>query len=168
MLRNVVDRTPVRSARPELGAESGAPSRGARIPGRRTVQWPGFVMLACAACIAASGAAIAHHSIALFDREHPIELVGTVRDFKYISPHTMIMLEVRAKDAAPVTWVLEGDSPHSLSWGGWSSTSLRPNDELQVTIDPLRSGAPGGAWHPDKIRFKDGTRIVTGRRGAGG
>ena len=60
--------------------------------------WRGPVALACVACIAATGAATAHHSIALFDREHPIELVGTVQDFKYISPHTVILLEVRANE----------------------------------------------------------------------
>lgn len=106
------------------------------------------------------GLAIAHHSIAMFDREHPIQLIGTVRDYKFASPHAFIVLEVVGKDAQPVIWNLEGDSPSSLSWDGWSNQTLKPGDELQLTVEPLRSGAPGGAWHARKTTHKDGTPIA--------
>jgi hypothetical protein len=117
-------------------------------------------LIAGIAFAATAGAATGHHSIAMFDREHPIEIVGIVRDFKFTSPHTFIVLEVTGKDAQAVIWNLEGDSPHSLNWDGWSSRTLRPGDELQLTIEPLRSGAPGGVWHARKTRYKDGTPIV--------
>ena len=110
--------------------------------------------------IATSGAAIGHHSIAMFDQAHPIELVGIVRDFKFTSPHAFIVLEVAGKDARPVIWNLEGDSPNSLTWDGWSSRTLKPGDELQLTVEPLRSGAPGGVWRARKTRYKDGSPIV--------
>jgi hypothetical protein len=29
-----------------------------------------------------------------------------------------------------------------------------------VKVDPLRSGAPGGAWNASKVKFKDGKPIV--------
>jgi hypothetical protein len=29
-----------------------------------------------------------------------------------------------------------------------------------MTINPLRSGAPGGAWQATQIKFKDGRPIV--------
>jgi hypothetical protein len=29
-----------------------------------------------------------------------------------------------------------------------------------MTIDPLRSGAPGGAWQVNRIKFKDGRPIA--------
>jgi hypothetical protein len=107
-------------------------------------------------------AATAHHSIAVFDQAHPIELVGTVREFLFTSPHTFIRLEVRDKDSHEVVWNLEGNSPNSLAWGGWSHDSLRPGDQLRLTIYPLRSGAPGGAWNPALARFRDGSPIVAG------
>jgi len=110
--------------------------------------------------VALSGVAIAHHSIVMFDREHPLQLVGIVRDFKFTSPHTVIVLEVKGEDALPVIWNLEGDSPNSLRWDGWSSRTLKPGDELQLTVEPLRSGAPGGAWHTRNTTYKDGTPIV--------
>jgi hypothetical protein len=107
-------------------------------------------------------AATAHHSIAVFDQAHPIELVGTVQEFLFTSPHTFIRLEVRDKDSHEVIWNLEGNSPNSLAWGGWSHDSLRPGDQLRLTIYPLRSGAPGGAWNPALARFRDGSPIVAG------
>jgi uncharacterized protein DUF6152 len=117
-------------------------------------------LLAGAAFAMATGAATAHHSIGMFDQEHPIELVGKVQDFRFTSPHTYILLEVQGKDARPVIWNLEGSSPNSLTWSGWSSRTLKPGDELRVTIDPLRSGSPGGVWYPSKTRYKDGSPIV--------
>jgi hypothetical protein len=118
------------------------------------------LLLAGAAVVLMAGAAHAHHSIAMYDRDHPVELVGTVQDFSFTSPHTFIRLEVKQKDAPPVTWVLEGNSPNSLVWDGWSSKTLKPGDEVRVKIEPLRSGAPGGAWKPSTTTFKDGKPIV--------
>ena len=110
--------------------------------------------------VTTSGVAIGHHSIAMFDQQHPIQLVGIVRDFKFTSPHTFIVLEVTGADTRPVIWNLEGDSPNSLNWDGWSSKTLKPGDELQLIVEPLRNGAPGGVWHARKTRYKDGTPIV--------
>lgn len=113
--------------------------------------------------VAASGVAVAHHSLAMFDREHPIQLVGIVREFKFASPHAFIALEVTGRDARTVIWNLEGDSPNSLNWDGWSSQSLRPGDELLMIVEPLRSGAAGGAWHARNTTFKDGRPIAVSR-----
>ena len=117
--------------------------------------------LAGGAFLASSGAVLAHHSFAMFDQEHPIELVGTVTDFKFTSPHTFILLEVKATDGKSVVWNLEGGAPSLLLRDGWSSKSIKPGDELRMTIDPLRSGAPGGAWQATRIKFKDGRPIAT-------
>ncbi len=119
-------------------------------------------VLASLTTAAAPVAAGAHHSIAVFDQIHPIELVGTVREFRFTSPHAFIILEVVDKDAHKVVWNLEGNSPNSLSWDGWSHDTLRPGDELRLIIFPLRSGSPGGAWHPARSTHKDGTPIVAG------
>jgi len=117
-------------------------------------------LIAGAGLMATSGAAVGHHSVAMFDQDHPIQLVGVVRDFRFASPHAFIVLEVMGKDANPVIWRLEGDSPNSLTWDGWSSRTLKPGDELQLTVEPLRNGAPGGVWHARKTRFRDGTPVV--------
>ncbi len=110
--------------------------------------------------VAASSAAVGHHSVTMFDRGHPIQLIGAVREFKFANPHASIILEVPGKDARPVIWNLEGDSANSLKWDGWSSQTLKPGDELLMTVEPLRSGAPGGFWHARNTTYKDGTPIA--------
>jgi hypothetical protein len=102
----------------------------------------------------------AHHSFAMFDAENPIELVGTIREFKYTSPHSFIVLEVR-ENGTVKTWSLEGVSPSALVREGWSSSTLKPGDEVRMTVSPLRSGAPGGAWEILKTKHKDGSPITT-------
>ena len=104
-------------------------------------------------------AGLLHHSFAMFDQENPIELAGTVQEFKFTSPHTFILLQVKGKDGATTVWNLEGASPSALVRDGMSSKSLKPGDELVMKIDPLRSGAPGGAWGVAKTKFKDGKAI---------
>ena len=115
--------------------------------------------LAVLPIVAATDGVVAHHSIAMFDKAHPIELVGVVQEIRFTSPHTFILLEVKARDGKSIIWNLEGNSPNSLTWDGWSSRSLRPGDELRLTIEPLRSGAPGGTWTPSNTKYKDGTAI---------
>ena len=119
-----------------------------------------FALTTAAAFVAASGAAMAHHSFAMFDQDHPMELAGTVQEFKFTSPHTFVLLEVKGSDGASTVWNLEGASPSALVREGWSSKTLKAGDELKMTIDPLRSGAPGGSWSVQKTKLKDGSPVV--------
>src|SRR5207248_9766811 len=116
------------------------------VAGRRTRMSETLAaLLAVVALVAVSGAALAHHSFAMFDQEHPMELKGTVTEFKFTSPHTFILLEVKGTDGGSTVWNLEGASPSALVREGWASKTLKSGDQLKMTIDPLRSGAPGGA-----------------------
>jgi hypothetical protein len=101
----------------------------------------------------------------MFDQEHPIELVGTVKEFKFTSPHTFIQLEVKDGEGATV-WNLEGGAPGGLSRDGWSAKTLPPGTELKMTIDPLRSGAPGGSWSVQRTKHRDGSPVVAAPQGA--
>ena len=120
----------------------------------------GSAVLAGGAVLAAGHAALAHHSFAVFDIEHPLELQGTVQQFKFSSPHTFIVLEVKGDDGTTTTWNLEGASPSLLARNGWSSESLKSGDQIKVSIDPLRSGAPGGAWIGQRVNFRSGRPVV--------
>ena len=116
-------------------------------------------LLAAAAMIGFAAPVYAHHSFAMFDQEHPIELSGTVKEFRFTSPHTFILLQVKNGDETTV-WNLEGGAPGGLSRDGWSAKTLPPGTELKMTIDPLRSGAPGGSWSVQKTKLKDGSPVV--------
>jgi Family of unknown function (DUF6152) len=117
-------------------------------------------LLVGAALLALGGTALAHHSFAMFDQEHPVELTGTVKEWKYTAPHAFIILEVKETDGTSQVWSLEGGAPSGLIRDGWTSKTLKPGDEVKLMVDPLRSGAPGGAWNVSKIKFKSGDPIV--------
>jgi hypothetical protein len=121
-----------------------------------------LAVLVSAAFMVTSGVTVAHHSFAMFDKENPIDLEGIVQEFKYVSPHSFILLRVKDQDGATTVWNLEGGAPSILARDGWTSTALKPGDQIILRIAPLQSGAPGGSWSLDKIKFKGGQPIVVG------
>src|SRR5712691_395480 len=112
------------------------------------------------ALVAGNSAVMAHHSLAMFDQDQQIELEGIVREFRFVAPHTFIILDVKQEDGSAESWSLEGVSPSALTREGWSKNSLKPGDELKLKISPLRSGAPGGAWVIQQIKFRDGKPVL--------
>ena len=118
-----------------------------------------LVAILATAAVIAPQASWAHHSFAMFDSDNPIELVGTLREFKYTNPHTFIVLDVKDDAGSVTTWSLEGGSPSALVREGWTSSIVKPGDELKIRVKPLRSGAPGGAWEIPTTSYRDGTPL---------
>lgn len=118
------------------------------------------VIVAAAASVAMIDLAVGHHSFIMFDSENPIELSGKLHSFKFTSPHTIIYLTVTGKDGKAEDWNLEGANAGTLIRAGWSRETIKPGDELIMTVLPLRSGAPAGAWDEKKIRRQNGEPIV--------
>jgi len=116
-----------------------------------------------AALMAAGGTASAHHSFAMFDAAHPIEIAGTVKEFRFVSPHSILVVTVKAPDGATRDWILEGGSPGALTREGMTSKSLQPGDEIKVKINPLHSGADGGSYQPALVTFQDGRPVSAPR-----
>jgi hypothetical protein len=130
------------------------------LPGGRAVAGA-VVAGGCAAVLAATlGIASAHHSFAMFDALHPREISGTVKEFRFVSPHTILVVTVRGEDGTDKDWILEGGAPGLLMREGMTSKSLKPGDEITVTINPLHSGAEGGSYQPAQVRFKDGRPVA--------
>ncbi len=122
------------------------------------------LIVSCLLCCGASGAllaagskALAHHSFSMFDYAAPTDLEGTVAEFRYTNPHSFIILRVRGTEGhGAATWTLEGSSPSTLERDGWNRATLKPGDQIRLTVSPLRSGGAGGMWSPSSVRFRDG------------
>ena len=85
-----------------------------------------------------------HHGTAIvYDLTQSITISGTVADFRFVNPHTLIYLDVRGEDGEVISW-LGGLSNHtSLPRSeGWTKETLKPGDEISVTGAPARGGAP--------------------------
>jgi hypothetical protein len=113
-----------------------------------------FTRVAAAiAVLSITSPASSHHSFAMFDRDHPIEISGTVREFQWVNPHTWIQIDV-PKDGRIVEWSIEGRSPNVLARRGWTRKSILPGEKVTLTIYPLLSGKPSGAVV--RVKFADG------------
>jgi hypothetical protein len=96
-----------------------------------------------------SGAALAHHSGAAYDMEHPKTTQGTVKTVNWTNPHITFVIEADAKDggkdgALPQILVFEVSSPGVLTRSGWTKRSLQPGDHAVFHYAPLRDGSAGG------------------------
>jgi hypothetical protein len=89
----------------------------------------------------------AHHSTAIYDSENPLELAGTVVAWQFVNPHVFIVLDVvDGNTGEKKRWSLEGGNTAGLFRRGWTPSTLKPGDEIVLTVRPLRSGALGGNY----------------------
>ena len=114
--------------------------------------------LVAAALVISAGALLAHHSFSMYE-DQPTLLEGTVLEFKYTNPHTFITVRARGEDGHTAVWKLEGPSPASLAREGWSAKSLKPGDQIKMTIYPSRENKTGGVYYPRFTTFRDGRAI---------
>jgi hypothetical protein len=86
----------------------------------------------------ATGAAMAHHSFAMFDQSQRVTLKGTVTEFQWTNPHAFIQMSVPDASGKAEAWSIELNSPNNLRRQGWKATSLKAGDEVSVVMFPLR------------------------------
>jgi hypothetical protein len=105
-------------------------------------------LVACACVLIAGlpGTMLGHHSSAGIDRTKSVTVVGTVKEFRWANPHSWIDLDVPDGKGGTATWSIEMTSPTFLLRAGWKSTTLKPGDQVSLSVRPLRSGEPGGLF----------------------
>jgi hypothetical protein len=110
------------------------------------------IALSALGLLAGPGPASAHHSFAMYDQTRTVTLKGAIKSFLWTNPHVVIWLVgAPTTGGSPQTWTIELTSPGNLTRIGWSRTSLKVGDAVEVQILPLRDGQPGGAFKSAKI-----------------
>ena len=95
----------------------------------------------------ATGAS-AHHGGAAYDGDETMTVVGTVTKFEFINPHVLIYIAATDDNGKIVEWSGELTSPNRLarmergSTVPWSKGILQPGDEITLSGNPARGGAP--------------------------
>ena len=89
--------------------------------------------------LAAGALAIAHHGLAAFDQTNKVTLKGTVTEFHFVNPHSVVEFEVKDDKGHVQGWQAEMTSPVHLK--GWTATSLEPGNVVTVTGYRAKSGA---------------------------
>ena len=107
-----------------------------------------------------AGCALAHHSMAGFERTKTITVTGTVKQFKWANPHAWIEMEVPDSKGGMVVWNFEMTSPGVLARAGWKSNTVKPGDKVTMSGRPLLTGEPGALFV--SVTLPDG-KVLTER-----
>jgi len=104
-----------------------------------------FGLVLGATLITLSTQAWAHHGTnASYDMSKTVTVKGTVTEFRWTNPHCAILLDVKDENGNVVNWAAETHPPAMLRAGGWSKDTLKPGDQVTLTLNPSKAGTPVG------------------------
>ncbi|HEY5624591.1 MAG TPA: DUF6152 family protein [Gammaproteobacteria bacterium] len=90
-----------------------------------------------------SGAVQAHHGDAGRYNEHVTTVVGVVAQWRFINPHSVLVLDVEDENGNVTRWLGEIGNPTSLeSRLGWDANTFQPGDRIEMTGRALKNGSP--------------------------
>ena len=100
--------------------------------------------MAAVAVLMASAPLVAHHGAATFDTDNELTLKGTVTEWTWFNPHCFLKFAVKDADGTTKVWAVEAGNPTDMAKRGWKRTSFKAGDEVTVTLQPVKTGAPVG------------------------
>jgi hypothetical protein len=102
----------------------------------------------------------AHHGNAAFDTSKRVSLKGTVVQWLWANPHCVLTFDVKDDKGNVVRW--SGETGGGVGFGQanhWRRDSLKPGDEVTVTVTPAKNGTPIGRI--EKVVFPDGRTLTS-------
>jgi hypothetical protein len=108
------------------------------------------------AALLASAPMWAHHGEANYDTDKVVSVKGTVSDFEFINPHTLITVDVKNDKGEIEKWACEARSPGMLvRLGGWDKNTLKPG--YVITVSGYRAKNGTTVMRLQKLTLADGT-----------
>jgi hypothetical protein len=102
------------------------------------------VLLAIAVLLMTAAPLVAHHGAASFDTEKEITLKGTVTEWIWANPHCFLKFDAKDDTGTVRNWAVETANPTDMTVRGWRRTSFKAGDQVTVTLQPVKNGAPVG------------------------
>jgi uncharacterized protein DUF6152 len=106
----------------------------------------------------------AHHGAASFDVANQRTLKGTVTEWVWSNPHCFLKIDVKDESGTVTHWVVETQNPTTMTQGGWSRRMFKPGDEVTVTLEPNKNGAPIGLVR--SVILPNGQKLGAGGAGS--
>ena len=103
-------------------------------------------VVALSALLWPAGPVSAHHSRAgVYESpDKTITMPAVVAEWRWRNPHVFLVWDTKGPDGTVVQWVGELSSITTMMGEGMTRTTLKPGDQVTVTVVPARSGAPQG------------------------
>ena len=86
----------------------------------------------------------AHHGYAAYDTDKKVTLKGTVTRWLWSNPHCLLQADVTDDSEHVVHWIAETENPSTLTRIGWTEKSLKPGDQITLTVLAVKNGNPVG------------------------
>lgn len=108
----------------------------------------------------------AHHGSRIsYDLTKPVTMKGTVSSFGWQNPHVFLGFDTKEDNGNVTNWGAEmAENPHQLAMRGWDKDTLKPGDQITVTVFPSKAGAPRGFLSKlvlnDKVIYEANMRNV--------
>ena len=102
------------------------------------------VFLAAAGLLVVAAPLIAHHGAASFDTSKDVVLKGTVTEWIWANPHCFLKFDAMDETGKVRNWAVESQNPTDMTKRGWARTSFKAGDQVTVTLQAVKSGAPVG------------------------
>lgn len=83
----------------------------------------------------------AHHGQAGYNTTETVTVSGSVSEFQFVNPHSIVNLDVKNDKGVAEAWQGELTSPNHLIRAGWTATTLKPGDQVTMTGFRAKSGA---------------------------
>jgi hypothetical protein len=100
-------------------------------------------LFALAVMVLSGGAAVAHHSQPGFNpNDKPVELKGTVAEYRWRNPHVLFFWDVKDEHGKPVRWVGEFASISSSLARGITKDTFKVGEPVTVTGRRATAGTP--------------------------
>jgi hypothetical protein len=108
--------------------------------------------------VASAVPAMAHHSFAAeFDANKTITVKGFVTKIEWTNPHVWFYIDVKSPDGKVENWGFEMGPPHGLQTRGWTRTTMKLGDEVEVAGTRAKNGSSRG-------NARTVTMVSTGKR----
>ena len=86
----------------------------------------------------------AHHGNAAYEMGKSVTLKGTVTQYVWANPHCILLFDVTDDRGQMVPWSAETENPSSMVHYGWTKDSIKPGEQVTITVIPAKNGKPIG------------------------
>jgi hypothetical protein len=132
---------------------------------RMSKQMMTMTLVAVVLCCMFSTPIFAHHSTAAY-KDDEVQLKGTVTDYVWRNPHVLVFWNVKDDAGKVVEWTGECASVTSMLADGLTKSSLKPGDDVVITVRTSKAGTPNSLIR--SIAKADGTVVLKWTRAGGG